>query len=147
MSGISSYIFRQIGGPLLFFTFVLTGVVWLSQSLRMLDLVINQSQSALTYLYLTMLALPQLMALILPFALFCAVLYALRLHVKANSLSFGRSIYAGPSRAGVDCRRNDRRRAFFQPDAMPAGMREMKDRVPRSRRSGQHLRARVRSRT
>ena len=70
MSGIPGYMFRQIGGPLLFFTFVLTGVIWLSQSLRMLDLVINQSQSAATYLYLTVLALPQLMALILPFALF-----------------------------------------------------------------------------
>ena len=85
MSGIPAYIFRQIGGPLLFFTFVLTGVVWLSQSLRMLDLVINQSQSAATYIYLTLLALPSLMALILPFALFCAVLYALnRLYTESE---------------------------------------------------------------
>ncbi|MBL9098659.1 MAG: LptF/LptG family permease, partial [Alphaproteobacteria bacterium] len=102
MSGISSYIFRQIGGPLLFFTFVLTGVVWLSQSLRMLDLVINQSQSALTYLYLTLLALPQLMALILPFALFCAVLYSLnRLYVESElvviwAAGFSRWAVAGP---------------------------------------------------
>lgn len=133
MSGISSYIFRQIGGPLLFFTFVLTGVVWLSQSLRMLDLVINQSQSALTYLYLTMLALPQLMALILPFALFCAVLYALnRLYVESElvviwAAGFSRWAVAGPVLAiavaativGY----------LFSLVVMPAGMREMKDRV------------------
>src|SRR5205085_9591116 len=89
MSAIPAYIFRQIGGPLLFFTFVLTGVVWLSQSLRMLDLVINQSQSAATYIYLTLLALPSLMALILPFALFCAVLYALnRLYTESELVVF-----------------------------------------------------------
>lgn len=133
MSGISSYIFRQIGGPLLFFTFVLTGVVWLSQSLRMLDLVINQSQSALTYLYLTLLALPQLMALILPFALFCAVLYSLnRLYVESElvviwAAGFSRWAVAGPvliiavaaTVIGY----------LFSLVVMPAGMREMKDRV------------------
>lgn len=133
MSGISSYIFRQIGGPLLFFVFGLTGVVWLSQSLRMLDLVINQSQSAATYLYLTLLALPQLMALILPFALFLAVLYALnRLYVESElvviwAAGFSRWAVAGPVLAiavaamivGY----------LFTLFVMPAGMREMKDRV------------------
>lgn len=133
MSGISSYIFRQIGGPLLFFTFVLTGVVWLSQSLRMLDLVINQSQSALTYLYLTLLALPQLMALILPFALFCAVLYALnRLYVESElvviwAAGFSRWAVAGPvlviAVAAMIVG------YLFSLVLMPAGMREMKDRV------------------
>lgn len=133
MSGISSYIFRQIGGPLLFFTFGLTGVVWLSQSLRMLDLVINQSQSALTYLYLTLLVVPQLMALILPFALFLAVLYALnRLYVESElvviwAAGFSRWAVAAPvlviavaaTVVGY----------LFTLVAMPAGMREMKDRV------------------
>lgn len=133
MSGLTRYMFRQIGGPLLFFTFVLTGVVWLSQSLRMLDLVINQSQSAATYLYLTLLALPQLMALILPFALFCAVLYALnRLYMESElvviwAAGFSRWAVAGPvlivalTAALV---------AYaFNLFVMPAGMREMKDRV------------------
>lgn len=133
MSGIQSYMFRQIGGPLLFFTFVLTGVVWLSQSLRMLDLVINQSQSAATYIYLTLLALPQLMALILPFALFLAVLYALnRLYVESElvvlwAAGFSRWVVAGPVlvvaiAATVIC-------YLFNLVVMPAGMREMKDRV------------------
>lgn len=133
MSGIPAYIFRQIGGPLLFFTFVLTGVIWLSQSLRMLDLVINQSQSAATYIYLTLLALPSLMALILPFALFCAVLYALnRLYTESElvviwAAGFSRWAVAGPVLMialvamiiGY----------LFNLVVMPAGMREMKDRV------------------
>ena len=133
MSAIPAYIFPQIGGPLLFFTFVLTGVVWLSQSLRMLDLVINQSQSAATYIYLTLLALPSLMALILPFALFCAVLYALnRLYTESElvviwAAGFSRWAVAGPviiiaiATAGAAYAFN----LYF----MPAGMREMKDRV------------------
>jgi len=133
MSGIPGYMFRQVGGPLLFFTFVLTGVIWLSQSLRMLDLVINQSQSAATYLYLTVLALPQLMGLILPFALFLAVLYALnRLYAESElvviwAAGFSRWVVAGPVLviaviATVVA-------YTFNLVVMPAGMREMKDRV------------------
>lgn len=133
MSGIPGYMFRQIGGPLLFFTFVLTGVIWLSQSLRMLDLVINQSQSAATYLYLTVLALPQLMALILPFALFCAVLYALnRLYVESElvviwAAGFSRWVVAGPVLAIAVMATVIA--YLFNLVVMPAGMREMKDRV------------------
>jgi lipopolysaccharide export system permease protein len=133
MSGIPAYMFRQIGGPLLFFTFVLTGVVWLSQSLRMLDLVINQSQSAATYLYLTILALPQLMALILPFALFCAVLYALnRLYVESElvviwAAGFSRWAVAGP--VIIIAIAATLVSYLFNLLVMPAGMREMKDRV------------------
>ena len=133
MSGIPGYMFRQIGGPLLFFTFVLTGVIWLSQSLRMLDLVINQSQSAATYLYLTVLALPQLMALILPFALCCAVLYSLnRLYVESELVviwasGFSRWVVAGPV---ITIAIMATLVAYlFNLVVMPAGMREMKDRV------------------
>ncbi|MFN9977917.1 MAG: LptF/LptG family permease, partial [Phycisphaerae bacterium] len=83
MSGLSSYIFRQVLGPLVFFTFSVLGVAWLSQSLRYLDVVVNQSQSAATYIYLTVLALPQTIGLLLPFAVFIAVIYALnRLYVE-----------------------------------------------------------------
>ena len=133
MSGIPAYIFRQIGGPLLFFTFVLTGVVWLSQSLRMLDLVINQSQSVLTYIYLTLLALPSLMALILPFALFCAVLYALnRLYTESElvviwAAGFSRWAVAGP--VLLIAVATTLVAYLFNLYFMPAGMREMKDRV------------------
>jgi lipopolysaccharide export system permease protein len=133
MTGIQSYLFRQIGGPLLFSTFVLTGVVWLSQSLRMLDVVINQSQSVGTFVYLTVLALPQLMPLILPFALFFAVLYAVnRLYVESElvvmfAAGFSRWVVVWPviiisiavTVVGY----------LFNLVVMPAGMREMKSRV------------------
>ena len=71
------YIMRQITGPFLLFALVLTLVVWMTQSLRMLDLVINRGQSAGIFLYLTMLILPSLLVVIAPIAFFGAALYAL----------------------------------------------------------------------
>ena len=73
------YILRQITGPFLLFTLILTLVVWMTQSLRMLDLVINRGQSAGIFLYLTMLILPSLLVVIAPIAFFGAALYAAKL--------------------------------------------------------------------
>lgn len=133
MNGLSLYILRQIGGPLLIFTFSLTGLVWLTQSLRLLDVIVNQGQSAWTFLQLAMFLLPSLVALILPVALFFAVVFALhRMHTDSEivvmwSAGFGRWSVARPVlfialwvtiigyAMGL----------YF----MPAGMRALKDRV------------------
>jgi len=40
-----AYIFRQLIGPMLVVTFSLTGVIWLTQSLRFIDLIINKGLS------------------------------------------------------------------------------------------------------
>jgi lipopolysaccharide export system permease protein len=76
------YLLRQIVGPFLLFTLVLTLVVWMTQSLRLLDLVINRGQSAAIFGYLTMLIVPSLMVVIAPIAFFGAALYTLN---KLNS--------------------------------------------------------------
>jgi len=77
MPALSRYIIYQIAGPLGFFTFSLTGVIWLTQSLRLLDVIITKGQSALTYIAFTGLVVPSVLSLTLPVAFFCAVLYAL----------------------------------------------------------------------
>ena len=74
---LSNYVLRQLAGPIALFSFLLTGVVWLSQSLRLLDLVINRGQSAPTFIYLTLLVLPSLLVIILPIAFFAGALYGL----------------------------------------------------------------------
>ena len=74
---LSNYVLRQVGGPVALFGFLLTAVVWLSQSLRLLDLVINRGQSAPTVVYLTLLLLPSLLVVILPVAFFAGSLYSL----------------------------------------------------------------------
>jgi lipopolysaccharide export system permease protein len=77
MSRLSIYVLRQLAGPILLFAFLLTCVIWLSQSLRLLDLVINRGQSAPTFVYLTLLILPGLMVIILPLSFFAGSLYGL----------------------------------------------------------------------
>jgi lipopolysaccharide export system permease protein len=77
MSRLSIYVLRQLAGPVALFSFLLTSVIWLSQSLRLLDLVINRGQSAPTFVYLTLLILPGLLVIILPLAYFFGTLYGL----------------------------------------------------------------------
>jgi lipopolysaccharide export system permease protein len=77
MPRLSIYVLRQLAGPILLFAFLLTCVVWLSQSLRLLDLVINRGQSAPTFAYLTLLILPGLLVIILPLSYFAGTLYGL----------------------------------------------------------------------
>jgi len=80
---IDRYLFRQLLGPTLLATAALTGVALLSQSLSGLDYIVNQRQSALVFLKITLLALPQLTSLILPISVFVAALVALnRLHTE-----------------------------------------------------------------
>ena len=75
MNGLTRYIFRQLAGPLFVVSATLTGVVWLTQSLRFLDLIINRGLSTSGFLYLTLLLLPGFLTLILPIAAFCAILF------------------------------------------------------------------------
>lgn len=74
---LSRYLFLQTLGPFLVASFVLTGIIWLTQALRMLDVLITQGQTLLTFFELTALALPGTLMIVLPVSLFCAVLYAL----------------------------------------------------------------------
>ncbi len=75
MNGITRYLVGQLFVATLFITFAITGVVWLSQSLRFIDLIINRGLSVFTFLELTLLLLPTFLAVIVPLALFCAVMY------------------------------------------------------------------------
>lgn len=95
MPRISSYVLRQLIEPIALFTFLLTAVVWLSQSLRLLDLVINRGQSAVTFAYLTLLMLPQLLVIILPIAFFAGTLYGLhRMNAESELVVMAASGYS-----------------------------------------------------
>ena len=77
MRRLDSYIFRQILGPFLFFVLVFTGVIWLGQSLRVIDTVVNNGQSATVFLEFSLLLLPTVLSIVLPVATFAATLYAM----------------------------------------------------------------------
>ena len=76
MRRLDRYIFRQIAGPFLFFTLVLTGTIWLGQSLKLIEIIVNNSQSAGVFLELTALVLPTTLSIVLPVACFAATLHA-----------------------------------------------------------------------
>lgn len=78
---LQRYFLRQTFWPLMASVGALGLLALLTQSIATLDIIIDQRQSIFAYMEITLLALPQLIALILPLALFVAALYALnRLH-------------------------------------------------------------------
>lgn len=80
---IDRYLLRQLLGPTVLATAALTAVALLSTSLSQLDIIVSQRQSALVFLQVTLLAMPQLINMVLPIAVLVAALVALnRLHVE-----------------------------------------------------------------
>jgi lipopolysaccharide export system permease protein len=73
----SRYVFRQAAGALLLILSSLSGIGWIALALRQLEVVTSQGQNGLTLLAMTTLALPNLLALIAPFALLIAVMHTL----------------------------------------------------------------------
>jgi len=74
---LDRYIFRQIAAPFLFFVLVFTGTIWLAQSLKLIELIVNNAQSAGVFLELSALLLPKVLAVVLPVAAFAATLHAM----------------------------------------------------------------------
>lgn len=83
---LTRYVFWQAAAPFVMATVVLTGIIWLTQALKMLDLIITQGQTLGTFFELSMLALPSAVNTVLPIALFCALLYALNKLISDSEL-------------------------------------------------------------
>lgn len=80
---IERYLFRQLLGPTLLATAALVALALLARSLSEFDVLVEQRQSALVFLKIILLALPQLFSIMMPLALFVAALVALnRLHTE-----------------------------------------------------------------
>ena len=71
------YIFRQAAGSVAMIMASLTGVVWIALALKQLNLVTSKGQDAWLFFKMTLLALPNLMALIAPIALLVATIHVL----------------------------------------------------------------------
>jgi lipopolysaccharide export system permease protein len=77
MALIDRYIFRTIFSGFLLILINLTLVIWITQILRMVDLITNQGQTILVFLRITGLLVPILMVVIAPIAIVIAVSFAL----------------------------------------------------------------------
>lgn len=75
MNQITRYMFRQLGIGMLLVATGLTCVIWLTQSLRFVELIVNRGLSAGAFAYLTVLLLPNFLSLILPIALFSVIVF------------------------------------------------------------------------
>ena len=67
------YIFRQVLFALVVATGGLTALIWLTQSLRFVDLVVNRGLSFLVFLHLTGLLIPSFVAVILPITTYVVI--------------------------------------------------------------------------
>ena len=70
---LDRYVFRQLFGALLAITFGLTALIWLTQSLRFVELVVNRGLSLLVFMNLTGLLIPSFIAVILPITTYVVI--------------------------------------------------------------------------
>lgn len=77
MTLLQNYLRQQGFWPLVLTLSSLATLAILTQSLSTLELIVENRQSAATFFYITILAIPQLIAIILPLAVFIAVLYTI----------------------------------------------------------------------
>ncbi|SBW12495.1 Predicted permease [uncultured Alphaproteobacteria bacterium] len=75
MRGLTRYVLKQLVVGMVLVTCGLTILLWLSQSLRFIDLIVNKGVSAALFLRLTSLLLPGFLMVVLPIAIFTVVLF------------------------------------------------------------------------
>ncbi len=98
MSQISRYIFRQlvVSGAIVLVS--LTCAIWLTQSLRFVELIVSRGLTVGAYLHLTLLLLPSFLGVLLPISLFVAVLFTYHRLTSDSELVILRAIGLGPVR-------------------------------------------------
>jgi lipopolysaccharide export system permease protein len=77
MGSIDKYIFRTTLASFALVLISLTGVIWITQALRGIDLMTSQGQTILTFLGITSLVIPALVLIIAPIALMIAISHTL----------------------------------------------------------------------
>lgn len=75
MRSITKYVLAQLATVTLFVTLGLTFAVWLTQSLKLIDYIVNRGLPASTFFSFIVLLLPSFMGIVLPIAAFCAILF------------------------------------------------------------------------
>ena len=99
MNRFHLYVFKQLLIAMAFSVTVLTCVIWLTQSLRVIELIVNRGLSVGTFLYLTALALPNFLEYILLISLLAAVIFVYARMVTDRELVVMRA--AGQSQAAL----------------------------------------------
>jgi lipopolysaccharide export system permease protein len=99
MDGLTRYVLRQMLVLTAFMTVSLAVAVWLVQSLRLIDLIVNRGLTIGFFLYLALLILPRLVEVVLPIAVFVGVLFIYNKLTTESELLVMRA--AGMSESGL----------------------------------------------
>ena len=91
MTRLNRYILRQCFGVMIFVTAALSAAIWLAQSLRLIDLIVNRGLSIDVFLYLAALILPRFLDIVLPIGVFIAVLFTFNRLTAESELVIMRS--------------------------------------------------------
>src|SRR4051794_9658534 len=131
MTILDRYILRQSFSIMVFITAALSAAVWLAQSLRLVDLIVNRGLSAELFLYLALLILPRFLNIVVPVGAFIAVLFVFNRLTAESELVIMRGAGMGPFAlarpvlvlAGLGCAALLSLSAYF----LPASNRAFKD--------------------
>ncbi len=96
MSRITAYILRQVLTTALFVLVTLTLAIWLTQSLRFIDLIVNRGLTIGGYFFLTTLLMPSFLALVTPIALFVSTMFVYNRLTGDSELVVMRAVGYGP---------------------------------------------------
>src|SRR6185437_3742409 len=96
MDSLTRYILRQCFAVMVFVTAALCTAVWLTQSLRLVDLIVNRGLTVDMFLYLSLLILPRFIDIVLPIGVFIAVLFVFNRLSGESELVVMRSAGLGP---------------------------------------------------
>ncbi len=81
MRRLDRYIFWQLMAASGFFVLIFTGVIWLTEAVRLIDTVVQSNQAGTVFLEFSVLLLPRVLAVTLPLAAFSATIYSInKLH-------------------------------------------------------------------
>ena len=96
MGRITRYILRQLALSTALVVVTLTAAIWLTQSLRFVDWIVNRGLPLSTFVYIAVLVLPSFLVVILPIALFAAVLFTYNKMQSDSEIIVLRAVGVGP---------------------------------------------------
>ncbi|MEO1314945.1 MAG: LptF/LptG family permease, partial [Pseudomonadota bacterium] len=98
MPHLDRYILSQTLNAFLLFCLILAGVIWLTQAVRLIDIVLSSGQSLFLLVEFSLLVLPRVLSMVVPLAGFAAVIYTInKLYSEAElvvMMMSGQSPYA-----------------------------------------------------
>ncbi len=96
MTSLTRYILRQSFAIMILVTAALSAAIWLAQSLRLIDFIVNRGLSASAFLYLALLTVPRFLNLVLPIGAFIAVLFTFNRMIAESEIVIMRAAGLGP---------------------------------------------------